>query len=940
MEEAATPFSDRTPLLAVGQSEVDGFHQAEDGQVNKSRTFGFQLKLLMTKNLLVQKRSLKSLFMQLFAPIGICLIIYILQLSANSVVGQSVKDPPIISIDKVPRCVGGGDPTNCSSLTYAVVGKSEPWIHSVIDYVAKDNNLTRQNDVQYLGEIQPVHFQDHLKNNSNYTQIGVIFCNSEWPVKDDIVIPCQFARNTSKKLVFYSIVYNATEIFYSIYAKNDQSPQPTHPIATSLKISVDNAIFSYFSIDKLGKGDQELVLDPQDPNAPKMRNLDKQEYPRSFSRFFIGIDVVTMTGALQFFVPYMINFIFTVINIVREKDKRLRQGLAVMGMSHGSYWASWVLTSMAINFCITVLTVGMGLAFGYQFFTDTSIPITFFLFFFFGQALQTLAFWITTLCSSSNSAYTVAFSVLLVSVVLQSFLTTSYVSFLFFLRDSPVWFLPIRYIFQLFPSYNFAVVFGQITLRSGRHYDLGDNYWKQGPGFTYRDLLRNNSGSLASLRFNVPPPIIFFMSFIADIILYCVLTWYCDNIVPHNQGTAKEIFFCLKRNIQKKTNHILKKTGQDQGPGRQSLEDSTSKSLNFNSPQIPESVRNEKDRVIRKVQNNPHSSNGLRIVGLTKSYNYSLKKSQNVYALNSLYLGINKGELLGLLGPNGAGKTTLIGVLTGLLSPTSGTAILNGYDITQDIDKAREVIGVCPQFDILWDELTAEEHLYMFAKLKGIPEERIQEEIDERLNEINLMDMKKVITRAFSGGMKRRLSIAIALIGDPKIIFLDEPTTGMDPKNRQYIWQMIQKMKKGRAVMLTTHAMEEADALSDRIAIIMRGQLRCIGTPLFLKNEYGDGYRLSLIVDKDDINGAVAFIKKNIPSGKIIDCSGGSVLVGIPLEKKSEMQSFIKIIEDERDTSEKREFKKRIKDWGLRHSTLEEVFMKVSKQNRQQQAQN
>jgi hypothetical protein len=108
--------------------------------------------------------------------------------------------------------------------------------------------------------------------------------------------------------VFYSIVYNATEIFYSIYAKNDQSPQPTHPIATSLKISMDNAIFAYFSIDTLGKGDQELILDPDDPNAPKMRNLNKQEYPRSFSRFFIGIDVVTMTGALQFFVPYMVFF--------------------------------------------------------------------------------------------------------------------------------------------------------------------------------------------------------------------------------------------------------------------------------------------------------------------------------------------------------------------------------------------------------------------------------------------------------------------------------------------------------------------------------------------------------------------------------------------------------------------------------------------------------
>ena len=178
----------------------------------------------------------------------------------------------------------------------------------------------------------------------------------------------------------------------------------------------------------------------------------------------------------------------------------------------------------------------------------------------------------------------------------------------------------------------------------------------------------------------------------------------------------------------------------------------------------------------------------------------------------------------------------------------------------------------------------------------GIPVEDIPAEIEQRLHEINLSDMKKVMTKAFSGGMKRRLSIAIALIGNPKVVFLDEPTTGMDPKNRQYIWQLIQKMKKGRAVMLTTHAMEEADALSDKITIIISGRLRCVGTPLFLKNEYGDGYRLSLIIDKDDVEGTLAFIKRNLPSGRIIDCSGGSMLVGIPLTCKQELQSFIKYI--------------------------------------------
>lgn len=125
------------------------------------------------------------------------------------------------------------------------------------------------------------------------------------------------------------------------------------------------------------------------------------------------------------------------------------------------------------------------------------------MFFLFGQALQGLAFWITTICSDSKTGYTVAFSILLVSVVLQAFLATSYISFMFFLKDPPIWFIPIQVFFELIPSYNFAVIFGRITLLSGRHYDLNDNYWKQGPGFTYRDLLASQTASLAGLEIQV-----------------------------------------------------------------------------------------------------------------------------------------------------------------------------------------------------------------------------------------------------------------------------------------------------------------------------------------------------------------------------------------------------------------------------------------------------
>ena len=154
--------------------------------------------------------------------------------------------------------------------------------------------------------------------------------------------------------------------------------------------------------------------------------------------------------------------------------------------------------------------------------------------------------------------------------------------------------------------------------------------------------------------------------------------------------------------------------------------------------------------------------------------------------------------------------------------------------------------------------------------------------------------MKNARAGTFSGGMKRRLSMAIAFIGDPKIVFLDEPTTGMDPKNRRYIWELIQKMKAGRVVILTTHAMEEADILSDRIAVISKGSLRCVGTGLYLKNKYGDGYRLSIVVEREDIFLMKHEIQRVIPSCKILDSSGGSILVGVPLLKVEELKMFFR----------------------------------------------
>ena len=159
-------------------------------------------------------------------------------------------------------------------------------------------------------------------------------------------------------------------------------------------------------------------------------------------------------------------------------------------------------------------------------------------------------------------------------------------------------------------------------------------------------------------------------------------------------------------------------------------------------------------------------------------------------------------------------------------------------------------MGVVPQFDILWDQLTAMEHMRMFCKIKGVQPHEIEEQCEALLKQVGLADVRDAQVCTFSGGMKRRVSVAMSAIGNPKIIFFDEPTTGMDPVSRHSVWQLMQTLKKDKTIVLTTHAMEEADILGDRIAVIVDGQLQCVGTPLNLKNTYGDGYRISMTVSQ------------------------------------------------------------------------------------------
>jgi ABC-2 type transport system ATP-binding protein len=229
---------------------------------------------------------------------------------------------------------------------------------------------------------------------------------------------------------------------------------------------------------------------------------------------------------------------------------------------------------------------------------------------------------------------------------------------------------------------------------------------------------------------------------------------------------------------------------------------------------------------------NPQNGNIILINDL-------VKRCDDITAVNGLNLEIRKGEMFGFLGPNGAGKTTTISILCGLLKPTAGSARIAGFDISKEPLKAKELIGVCPQDVAVFKFLTGLENLKLFGSLHGMQKQQLEHRADDLINQADFSKAAKRRTKGYSGGMMRQLNLMIALINDPEIIFLDEPTVGMDARVRRSTWENIAALKgQEKTVILTTHYIEDAQVLSDRVGIIDYGELIALGTPQELMEQH------------------------------------------------------------------------------------------------------
>uniref|UniRef100_A0A673HB38 ABC transporter domain-containing protein n=1 Tax=Sinocyclocheilus rhinocerous TaxID=307959 RepID=A0A673HB38_9TELE len=293
---------------------------------------------------------------------------------------------------------------------------------------------------------------------------------------------------------------------------------------------------------------------------------------------------------------------------------------------------------------------------------------------------------------------------------------------------------------------------------------------------------------------------IFMMLF--DAFIYWVLTWYIENVYPGQYGIPKPWYFPFTSSYWCGT-----PVGSDAQPD-----------------------------LLQELENQ-----SVCIRNLVKVY-----KTGNKLAVDGLSLDFYQDHITSFLGHNGAGKTTTMSILTGLFAPTSGTAYVNGYDIRSDMDTIRTHLGMCPQHNVLFNDLTVEEHIYFYARLKGRSSKEVKKEIDQMIRDVGLPHKRKDLVKNLSGGMQRKLSVAIAFVGGSNVVILDEPTAGVDPYARRGIWELLLKYKTGRTIILSTHHMDEADILGDRIAIISHGRVCCCGSSLFLKKTYGRGYYLTI----------------------------------------------------------------------------------------------
>jgi len=572
--------------------------------------------------------------------------------------------------------------------------------------------------------------------------------------------------------------------------------------------------------------------------------------------------------------------------IVAEKATNMREIMTMSGLGRRPYWViTWLYSYCLYLVCLAFFLI-VSFAFDFQAITAHNFGVVLILFMMYCAAQTSYACFASTLFANKWGALVVNFFLLVFVFVLMGWQlaekATGY--------DASS--SGYQFVINILPTFAMSHI-SEILSHSG----IGTI-----------SQLNIVPLSFTNIGAETAHPIGVIMgSLVVGIFFWMVIALYFDMVLPIGPGIKYAPNFLFTAEFWKKAQKV-------------SQAELDSISLKTEPNEAPE-VSAERQRVLAEQQD------GVRVIGLSKIYPGATR-----YAVKNVQFGIMKDECFGLLGSNGAGKTTTIHVLCGLHPPTTGTVICGEemMDIRVDLPKIQSSMGVCSQDNLLWDDLTGPEHLLFFGGLRRLKKKTIKAHIAFWLSRVNLnspADRRKR-SRSYSGGMKRRLNTANAFIGNPKLVYLDEPSTGLDPESRQQLWRAVLAAKPGKSIILTTHALEEAEALCDRVGIMTFGLMRTLGTPNQLRLRFDQGYKFMISVNTADPGSeatALAYVKELMPESRIVDSINGVHTYVVPKEGV-QMSTIFSGMTSNKD-------KYQIKDWGLSHTTLEEVFLQIVSTN-------
>jgi ABC-type multidrug transport system ATPase subunit len=539
--------------------------------------------------------------------------------------------------------------------------------------------------------------------------------------------------------------------------------------------------------------------------------------------------------------------------------------MKMMGLKTWIYWLVTYMFSYMLYLIAAGLSIAIAVAMNFRYYRVNNFLSYFLLFFFWGHVMVATAFFLSVFFTKTRTATVVGYTYILFVGLFGPNLIAQY----FNSDDTPA---STIFLLSIFPP--FAFYRGLLAL--GRGVSFG------GAGITVADISTSDY-QLDSVYYFL----------IVEWAILMVLAVYFENVLPIGPGVKEHpLFFLPKRwHWWQRAPKELMKAGKDDGKD-------------------PEDVVEERKRTLDVA--GTEKAPAITIVGLNKVFPARDGMPPKV-AVRALTMGINYGECLGFLGPNGAGKSTTINMLCGYLRPTSGRATINGLDILQEVDDVHLQMGICPQEDVLWDDLTGPEHLRFYGRLKNLRGKQLEDQVDYWLRQVNLHNDVTKFSRQYSGGMKRRLSVALALIGNPRVVLLDEPTTGLDPGSRRALWDVITNYKRHCAMMLTTHSMEEAEGLCDRLCIFVAGRLKTIGASAELKDRYGKYYKIQVTTDLEHEQQAREHLEKVAPGVEVINTLAGTATYEVS-------RDAVKLHEVFRSLESNKQ-RLHIRDWGISNTS-------------------